>query len=144
MTMNDIFSYQHRVQFYETDTMGVVHHTNYLRFCEEARVAWANSVGLIDYQKPESASHFAVLETRVQHLKPCFFGDQLKIHLQVKMQGARIVFQYKIYRQAAASDLVIALVETMHVSLDKNLRPLRLTKEFKTILEKRVWKETWL
>ena len=78
MSSDDVFLFQHRVQFYETDTMGVVHHTNYLRFCEEARVAWAHSAGLIDYQKPESASHFAVLETRVQHLKPSFFGDILQ------------------------------------------------------------------
>ncbi len=116
--------------------MGVVHHTNYLRFCEEARVSWAHSVGLIDYQKPESASRFAVLETRVQHLKPSFFGDLLDIQLQVRMLGARIIFQYKIQ----SKNEIISRAETTHVSLDKNLRPLRITKEFKTILENRVWK----
>jgi acyl-CoA thioester hydrolase len=140
MKPNDIFSYQHHVQFYETDTMGVVHHSNYLRFCEEARVAWAHSVGLIDYQKPESASHFAVLETRVKHLKPAFFGDKLNILLQVKLEGIRIYFQYKIQKDGVN----LSVAETVHVSLDKNLRPLRLSKEFKTIMETRVWKETWL
>jgi len=140
MKSNNIFSYQHRVQFYETDTMGVVHHTNYLRFCEEARVAWAHSVGLIDYQKPESASHFAVLETRVKHVKPSFFGDVLTVELQVKMEGIRIYFQYKIQKESE----IISLAETTHVSLDKNLRPQRLTQEFKNVMETLVWKETWL
>jgi acyl-CoA thioester hydrolase len=120
--------------------MGVVHHTNYLRFCEEARVAWAHSVGLIDYQKPESASHFAVLETRVKHVRPSFFGDDLTVWLQVKMEGVRIYFQYKIKKQSE----IISLAETTHVSLDKNLRPQRLTKEFKNVMETLVWKETWL
>lgn len=140
MKSNDIFSYRHRVQFYETDTMGVVHHSNYLRFCEEARVSWAHSVGLIDYQRPESASHFAVLETRVKHLKPVFFGDQLEIQLQVKLEGVRIFFQYRMQ----SGPEVVALVETIHVPLNKNLKPIRLTKEFKTIMETRFWKETWL
>lgn len=140
MKSNDIFSYRHRVQFYETDTMGVVHHSNYLRFCEEARVSWAHSVGLIDYQRPESASHFAVLETRVKHLKPVFFGDQLEIQLQVKLEGVRIFFQYRMQ----SGPEVVALVETIHVPLNKNLKPIRLTKEFKTIMETRLWKETWL
>ncbi|MFN8943705.1 MAG: acyl-CoA thioesterase, partial [Pseudobdellovibrionaceae bacterium] len=58
----------HLVQFYETDQMTIVHHSNYLRFMEEARVAWAKEKGLIDYQKIESASHFAVLESRVKHV----------------------------------------------------------------------------
>lgn len=141
MKSNDIFSYQHQVQFYETDTMGVVHHSNYLRFYEEARVAWAHSVGLIDYQKPESASRFAVIETRVKHLKPAFFGDRLKIQLQVKMERIRIFFQYRILN---GQDEVISLAETIHVSLDKSLKPMRLTKEFKTVMETRLWKETWL
>ena len=68
-----MYTHQHRVQFYETDEMGIVHHSNYLRFCEEARVGWAHSLGLIDYQKKGSASMFAVYETKVRHLKPAFF-----------------------------------------------------------------------
>ena len=140
MTSNDIFSYQHRVQFYETDSMGVVHHSNYLRFCEEARVNWAHSVGLIDYQKPESASHFAVIETRVKHIKTAFFGDLLDVHLQVRRAGLRIFFQYKIQSGQAE----IALAETIHVPLDGNLKPMRLTKEFISVMETQLWKETWL
>ena len=141
MKSNDNFSYLHQVQFYETDTMGVVHHSNYLRFYEEARVAWAHSKGLIDYQKPESASHFAVLETRVKHLKPAFFGEKLSIQLQVRMDRIRIFFQYRTVNESGDT---VSLGETIHVSLDKSLKPLRLTQEFKTEMENQVRKETWL
>ncbi len=82
----------HKVQFYETDLMGIVHHSNYLRFFEEARVAWAVSRGILDYQKPESASHLAVLETRVKHLKPAKFGDDLHVEIQAKIEKIRIIF----------------------------------------------------
>ena len=35
----------HRVQYYETDRMGVTHHSNYIRFMEEARVAYLEQLG---------------------------------------------------------------------------------------------------
>ena len=36
----------HKVQYYETDQMGVVHHSNYIRWFEEARAEWMEAVGL--------------------------------------------------------------------------------------------------
>lgn len=136
-----MFILNHRVQFYETDQMGIVHHSNYLRFCEEARVAWAHSHGLIDYQRPQSAAHFAVLETQVKHLKPAFFGDELKVMIQARGQGIRIEFQYKILR----NEEVLAVAQTVHVPLNEDLKPMRLPLEMKKVLEREVvWKEIWL
>lgn len=134
-----MFHIHHKVQFYETDQMGIVHHSNYLRFCEEARVAWAHNRGLIDYQKPQSAAHFAVLETQVKHLKPAFFGDDLKIMVQARGKGIRIEFQYKILKE----EVVLILAQTTHVPLNTNLKPIKISQEMKRILEGEAWKEIW-
>ncbi len=134
-----MFHIHHKVQFYETDQMGIVHHSNYLRFCEEARVAWAHNRGLIDYQKPQSAAHFAVLETQVKHLKPAFFGDDLKIMVQARGKGIRIEFQYKILKE----DVVLILAQTIHVPLNADLKPIKISQEMKRILEGEIWKEIW-
>ena len=37
--------YEHRVQYYETDRMGITHHSNYIRWMEEARVAFLDGTG---------------------------------------------------------------------------------------------------
>ena len=134
-----MFHIHHKVQFYETDQMGIVHHSNYLRFCEEARVAWAHNRGLIDYQKPQSAAHFAVLETQVKHLKPAFFGDDLKILVQARGRGIRIEFQYKILKE----EVVLVLAQTTHVPLNADLKPIKISQEMKRILEGEAWKEIW-
>ncbi len=131
--------FTHRVQFYETDLMGIVHHSNYLRFCEEARVAWAHSTGLIDYQSPESAAQFAVLETHVKHRKPCHFGDIVKIDLQVRRLGIRLEFYYRLHTDRHA---VVAEVTTVHVPLDRELKVTRLPAEMIAVLEKEKWIET--
>ena len=34
--------YEHHVKYYETDQMGIVHHSNYIRFMEEARMYWGS------------------------------------------------------------------------------------------------------
>ncbi|MBX3042036.1 MAG: acyl-CoA thioesterase [Bdellovibrionaceae bacterium] len=135
-----MFHYEHRVQFYETDLMGIVHHSNYLRFFEEARVAWAHAKGLIDYQRPESAAHFAVLSTQVKHLRPALFGDLLKVQVQARREGIRVIFEYRILRD----DVVLAVGESRHAPLGKDLKPIRLPEAMKTALEKESWTETWL
>jgi acyl-CoA thioester hydrolase len=138
----EIFYWQRRVQFYETDLMGIVHHSNYIRFFEEARVAWAQSHGILDYQKPETASHLAVLETRCRHLKPCFFGDDLKVQVQVKMEGVRIFFQYRIENTTQQNFVAVGM--SSHAPLNKELKPIRPGREWKSILENEQWTETWL
>jgi acyl-CoA thioester hydrolase len=135
-----MFVYKRRVHFYETDLMGVVHHANYLRFLEEARVAWGHAHNLIIFDKPETAAHFAVLETRVRHLKPTKFGDNLEIDVEVKREGVRVQFQYRVRK----NNEIVCLGETLHVPLDKDLRPIKLSKEMRATLEKSAWTETWL
>ena len=40
------------IRYYETDQMGFVHHSNYLRYFELARIEWISSLGF-SYQKME-------------------------------------------------------------------------------------------
>ena len=45
--------YQRPVQYYETDRMQIVHHSNYIRWMEEARIDFLRQIGW-DYAKLES------------------------------------------------------------------------------------------
>lgn len=38
--------YQHLAKYYETDQMGIIHHSNYIRWFEEARIDYMNQIGL--------------------------------------------------------------------------------------------------
>lgn len=135
-----MFFFEHRVQFYETDMMGIVHHSNYLRIYEEARVAWAHAKKMIDYQQPTSAGYFAVVSTEVQHLKPVKFGSIARVHLQARQVGARMLLEYKMF---CGEDLV-STARTTHACLDTNLRPIKPPKHLRDMLEKEPWIETWL
>jgi len=138
--MLPVFSYQRRVAFSDTDAMGVVHHANYLRFCEEARVAWMRERGLSSTHYPRTDKVLAVLNYSVWHHKPAFFEDLLTVRLQVNSTGARIRFLYSILKE----EIVVAQAETLHIPVDKDLRPVRPSPEFLKHLESEPWTETWL
>ena len=44
--------YVHKVNYYETDKMGITHHSNYIRWMEEARIAFFDAIGF-SYKKLE-------------------------------------------------------------------------------------------
>ena len=138
--MQGNFHYERRVAFSDTDAMGVVHHANYLRYCEEARVSWMRERQLASTHYPQTDRILAVLHYQVWHMKPAFFDDALRVELQVRRQRLKIQFQYAIYKATVR----IAEAETLHIPLDRDLRPQRPSPELLQQLETETWTETWL
>lgn len=134
-----MFEFTRKIHVYETDLMGIVHHSNYLRFCEEARVEWCFKKGLIDTSS-EAVFALTVVETNVKHVKPARYGDFLTIQVQVKSEGVRLYFQYLI----KCVETIICKAETIHCSLDTQYKVKRLDQKVIQVLEKEKWIETWL
>ncbi|MFN8942992.1 MAG: acyl-CoA thioesterase, partial [Pseudobdellovibrionaceae bacterium] len=70
-----------------------------------------------------------------------FFGDHLRIFVQVQRKTNRVFFQYRIQNQ---KDEVVALGETIHVSLGLDLKVKRLPANFIELIGRHPWTETWL
>lgn len=135
------YSYSRRVAFCDTDAMGVVHHANYLRYFEEARVDWLRRHGLNETHYPNADVVMAVVKTGVNHYKPAYFDDLLNIQLQVRGEGLKIYFQYAIYR--GSENELLAVGETLHVPVNGDLKPVRMQKAMVAQLESEKWIETW-
>lgn len=138
--MHETFHYSRRVAFSDTDAMGVTHHANYMRYCEEARVAWMRARKLEDSHYPRADVVWAVLHFQIWHKKPSRFDDEIQVYLQVRRQGLKIQFQYAMY----IGDTRICEAETLHIAVDSELRPLRPIEAYLKVLEKEKWTETWL
>ncbi len=132
-------TYQRPIHVYETDVMGVVHHSNYLRFCEEGRVDWFRQMGMPLNQAHE-IYNLAVIESRVQYKKPFRFGDILKIEIQMKAEGAKLIIQYKLSNDQG----LCAIAETLHCHVDAHIKVKRLDPKLVDLTRKSVWIETWL
>lgn len=138
-----LFCYERRVSFSDTDAMGVAHHANYLRYCEESRVAWMRRHGLTKQHYPDRELCLAVIESRIRHLRPVRFEDEIQVYLQVRRERLKIHFQYAMVRKVEP-DVTVALAETVLVPLNSELKPIKMPVELATQLEKEIWTETWL
>ena len=69
---------EHKVQYYETDGMGIVHHSNYIRWFEEARVDLLEQLGF-GYDRIEAAGYSGpVLEVSCQYKTMSKFGETVQ------------------------------------------------------------------
>lgn len=141
--LNALFTYERRVSFSDTDAMGVAHHANYLRYCEETRVAWMRSHNLTEQHYPARDLCLAVIESRLRHLRPVRFEDLVKVYLQVRRDRLKIHFQYAMVRKEEP-EAPVAFAETVLVPLNRELKPIRMPVELAAQLEKEIWTETWL
>jgi acyl-CoA thioester hydrolase len=90
----DAYPFHHRirVRFSETDAMGIVHHSRYLPYLEEARVAYLRHVGHPYAQWRAAGVDTAVLECFVQYRSPLQFDDEVDVHLRLAT-ATRTTFQ---------------------------------------------------
>ncbi len=87
------------IRYYETDAQGVVHHANYFKYFELARIKMLQSVGL-DYAELERQGIILVVHSiSCRYLLPAQFGDTLRLVTQVeRATPARLDHSYQVYR----------------------------------------------
>lgn len=127
--MQNSFVYKRKINYYETDKMGIVHHSNYIRFMEEARVAYLDSINL-GYDKMEEMGVISpVVALSCNYKTPCRFGDEIDVFVEFKeYSGVKFVYEYKI-TNAKTNDIVF-LAKSEHCFTNAEGRPIIIKKQF--------------
>ena len=88
------------VRYHETDQMHFVHHSNYLKYFELARLEWLSNLQ-ISYAEVESRGIFMpVVNASLKYIKPLVFGDNFSVTVILKKEPtATLEFDYKILNQ---------------------------------------------
>ena len=121
------YTFERNINYYETDKMGVVHHSNYIRFLEEARCAWMESIGLPFEKLEENGITIPVLGVNCTYKYHVTFGDTILIKLKVKdYTGVRMTVTYEIYNKETGK--LLATGETKHGFTNNALKPIMLKK----------------
>lgn len=127
------FTFRRRVAYYETDAMGIVHHSNYIRYFEDARVEWMRQSGLIALHVPQGPFVFAVHEVSCSYRRPLRFNDEFVVSVVPRLEGVRLQLTYEI----ACENFVCASGATTLVPLDANFKPARLPAHAKALFHAR-------
>lgn len=125
--------YKHKIQVYETDNMGITHHSNYVRFMEEARVDFMEKSGY-GYEKMVSEGVVSpVIGINVEYKSPTKYPDVVEIEVSVLEMSA---LKLKIgYRMTCAGKLVCT-ASSSHCFLDAATnRPVKLQDRFPQLFE---------
>lgn len=122
-------SYVHRVHYYETDRMGVTHHSNYIRMMEEARVDFMERLGWPYARMEEAGVLSPVTALRVNYLAPTTFDDRVLVKVWVQaFDGVRLTMAYEMTKQGDEARRVLT-GESEHVFLSPEGRFVRLKRE---------------
>lgn len=139
---NKGFTFERKINYYETDRMGVVHHSNYIRFLEEARCAWLQDIEMPFDLLEENGITIPVLGVNCTYKHHVTFGDTIIIKPYAKeYSGVRMTVGYEVTDKKTGKTVLIG--ETKHCFTDRNLKPVNLKKynkefsdKFQKLLEK--------
>ncbi|MFV0361659.1 MAG: acyl-CoA thioesterase [Suipraeoptans sp.] len=126
--MRYIPGYRHRVQYYETDQMGVVHHSNYIRWFEEGRTDYMEKLGLSYAVMEDSGIMCPVLEVESRYLRMVYYGDTVRIDTAVQeYNGIKLTVGYEITSEN--TNMVHCRGITKHCFMASDGRPLSLKQK---------------
>ena len=127
--MNNIESYVRVINYYETDQMHIVHHSNYARYLEEARLHLMDQLGLAYDKMEEMGIIIPVLELHDYYIKSITYGDIIEIVPVIyKLTPVRFSLKYNIFR--SGTDELLHRAETSHAFLDSEFKPMNMKKKY--------------
>ncbi len=127
------YDYEYRVRYVDTDKMGISYYANYFIWFEAARTEYFRALGL-PYTECEKKGYFLpVVETGAHYHGPSTYDDWVIVRTSVsKLQRTSLRFEYQVLKKP--TQLLIATGFSVHVFVDKNMRPTRVPSEVETIV----------
>jgi acyl-CoA thioester hydrolase len=89
-----------RVRYKETDTMGVVHHSNYAVYYEQARTELLRSLGASYRALEENRIMLPVAEMTMKFFRPARYDDLLTVRITLpELPSVRLIFDHEVYSE---------------------------------------------
>ena len=117
--------YIHKVQYYETDKMGITHHSNYIRWMEEARVDMLEKIDF-GYDKLEAEGIVSpVVGIECEYKESTRFAENVEIDVKITgYTGVRYTIEYEM--RNAETKNIVAKGKSKHCFINENGRPIKI------------------
>lgn len=120
-------SYKHKIQYYETDRMGITHHSNYIRIMEEARGEWMESMGM-NYDSFEALGLSSpVVQVHCDYKKPTTYNDIVEVDIYI-LDCDRLKMRLAYFMYVAGE--LVCKGTSVHCFLEANGKPVSLKRRF--------------
>ena len=129
--------YVHKVNYYETDKMGITHHSNYIRFMEEARMNFLSEIGYPMTRLENEGITSPVVSVNCDYKHTTTYDDKIEIEVVLeKYTGVKLFLSYTI--RNPNTNEIVAMASSTHCFIDENGRPIAVKKcapEFDAVLK---------
>ena len=123
------------VRYYETDQMGIVHHSNYVRYFECGRVDMLKKLGLPIEKIEEAGVMLPVVSVECRYKVPARLGDTLKVVTLIdEVPRAKLVIRTEIFNPdgllCCEGKVVLGFINSL------SRRPVRCPDELADVFDK--------
>ncbi len=123
------------VRYAETDMMGIVHHSRYYPWFEQARTDFVKKTGYSYLELEKMGILLPLTETQCKYFYGLTYEDEVLIKCKLeKLTVARMEFVYEVFRLPDMTKMSEG--RTKHGIVNKDLRPINVKKTFPEIWEK--------
>lgn len=123
-----VYSTTWRVQYYETDKMGIVHHSNYVRYFETARTEYLRESGLSYDDMEKAGIWMPVLSVNVQFKTPAVYDEVITLKCWTsKVKGASVEVTYEISN--AQTGEIHVTGTSSHGFTTPDLKPIKIKRD---------------
>lgn len=120
--------YRRKAYYYETDRMDIVHHSNYVRWLEEARVDLMEQAGCPFELTEERGILSPVLSVSAEYKYPVRFGEEFEVRCRLTyFNGCKFELEYEVTNLTTGQLSLRA--KSVHCFTDRELRPIRMQKK---------------
>lgn len=121
--------YVRSVQYYETDKMGIVHHSNYVKWFEEARIFYMEQLGFVYKEMEDKGVMIPVLGINVKYKSGAAYGDTVVISTKIsKITQVKLEFEYEV-RDIKTQEIRVTGTSS-HCFVNEDFRPCSVKKKF--------------
>ena len=129
----NIFNY--RIPYADTDKMGVVYHSNYLKYFEMGRTELMRQIGFTYEEMEKQGLYFPVVNAQCNYHAPAHYDDLITVETTIsEIKNVTVTFSYKIKYQ----DKVLVIGSTKHPLVNYAFKPTRIPQNLKELLQSHI------
>lgn len=127
--------YIRKANYYETDRMAIVHHTNYIRYFEEARIDAMEQMGCDCIEMEKMNLIIPVVDAYAKYHKSLGCSDEFAVYTKMTyFNGVKMEFDYEI--RFTKDNSLSCTGHTTHCFINEKGRPISIKRTYPGIYEK--------